>query len=110
MRYLEHFVFGRNVYLPSIKDKDFVYFIISVHVRNVYYSEHDDKVVVYFCCERHGVAMPLRPGDVLIINPLRPYSVPSRCYESDDVFCFLAYLKYSIAGLHDNKLEFSSDL
>ena len=85
MRYLEHFVFGRNVYLPSNKDKDFVYFIISVHVRNVYYSECDDKVVAYFCWQRHGVAMPLHPGGVLIINLFRPHSVPSRCYD-DDMF------------------------
>ena len=106
MRYLEHFVFGRNVYLPSLKDKDFVYFIISVNVRNVYYSECDDKGMAYFCCQRHGVAMPLHPGDVLIINPLRPHSVPSRCYESDDVFCFGAYLKYAIVG---HKLELSTE-
>ena len=53
--------------------------------------------------------MPLHPGDVLIINPLRPHSVPSRCYESDDVFCFLAYLNYAIVGLHDNKLELCTE-
>ena len=99
------FAFGRNVYLPSHKDKDFTYSIISVHVRDGYYSEADNNVVAYFCFPRLGVAVPLRPGDVLIINPLEPHSVSSRCYESHEVFCFSAYLKSSNVGLNDNKLE-----
>ena len=99
------FAFGRNVYLPSHQDKDFVYSIISVHVRDGYYLKEDMKVVAYFCFPRLGVAVPLRPGDVLIINPLEPHSVSSRCYESDEVFCFSAYLKSSNVGLNDNKLE-----
>ena len=49
--------------------------------------------------------MPLHPGDVLIINPLEPHSVSSRCYESHEVFCFSAYFKSSNVGLNDNKLE-----
>ena len=103
------FAFGRNVYLPSHKDEDFTYSIISVHVRDGYYSEADDKVVAYFCFPRLGVAVPLRPGDVLLINPLEPHSVSSRCYELDEVFCFSAYLKSSNVGLHDNSLEMSSE-
>ena len=99
------FAFGRNVYLPSHQDKDFVYSIISVHVRDGYYLNEDMKVVAYFCFPRLGVAVPLRPGDVLIINTLEPHSVSSRCYESDEVFCFSAYLKSSNVGLNDNKLE-----
>ena len=99
------FAFGRNVYLPSHQDKDFVYSIVSVHVRDGYYLKEDTKVVAYFGFPRLGVAVPLRPGDVLIINPLEPHSVSSRCYESDEVFCFSAYLKSSNVGLHDNKLE-----
>jgi hypothetical protein len=99
------FAFGRNVYLPSHQDKDFVYSIVSVHVRDGYYLKEDTKVVAYFGFPRLGVAVPLRPGDVLIINPLEPHSVSSRCYESDEVFCFSAYLKSSNVGLHDNKLQ-----
>ena len=64
------------------------------------FLDHSD-----FGFPRLGVAVPLRPGDVLIINPLEPHSVSSRCYESDEVFCFSAYLKSSNVGLHDNKLE-----
>ena len=82
-----------------------MYSIISVHVRDGYYLKEDMKVVAYFCFPRLGVAVPLRPGDVLIINPLEPHSVSSRCYESDEVFCFSAYLKSSNVGLNDNKLE-----
>ena len=99
------FVFGRNVYLPSHQDKDFVYSIVSVHIWDGYYLKEDMKVVTYFGFQRLGVAVPLRPGDVLIINPLEPHSVSSRCYESDEVFCFSAYLKSSNVGLHDNRLQ-----
>ena len=99
------FAFGRNVYLPSHRDKDFTYSIISVHLRDSIYHEADKRIVAYFGFPRLGVAIPLRPGDVLIINHLEPHSVSSRCYESDELFCFSAYLKSSIVGLHDNKLE-----
>ena len=99
------FAFGRNVFLPAHKDKDFTYSIISVHLRGCTYRETGQSIVVYFCFPRLGTAIPLRPGDVLIINPLEPHSISSRCYESDELFCFSAYLKSSIVGLHDNKLE-----
>ena len=99
------FAFGRNVYLPSHRDKDFTYSIISVHVRDFIYDEADTRIVAYFGFPRLGVAIPLRPGDVLIISPLEPHSISSRCYESDELFCLSAYLKSSIVGLHDNKLE-----
>eukprot|EP00956_Cyclotella_meneghiniana_P006140 scaffold8004_cov60-Cyclotella_meneghiniana.AAC.1 len=102
------FAFGRNVYLASHQDRDFTYSIITVHVRNRKYLETDDQPVVYFGFPRLGVAIPLRPGDVLLINPLEPHSVSSRCYETDEVFCFSAYLKSANVGLHDNKLNLSS--
>jgi hypothetical protein len=60
------FAFGRNVYLPSHQDKDFVYSIFSVHVWDGYNVKEDTKVVTYFGFPRLGVAVPLRPGDVLI--------------------------------------------
>ena len=63
------FAFGRNVYLPSHRDKDFTYSIISVHLRDSIYHEADKRIVAYFGFPRLGVAIPLRPGDVLIINP-----------------------------------------
>ena len=70
----------------------------------------DNNVVAYFGFPRLGVAIPLRPGDVLIINPLEPHSVSSRCYEFDEVFCFSAYLKSSNVGLHDNQLELNPEV
>ena len=104
------FAFGRNVYLPSHVDEDFTYSIISVHVRDGYYMNGDNNVVAYFGFPRLGVAIPLCPGDVLIINPLEQHSVSSRCYESDEVFCFSAYLKSSNVGLHDNQLELNPEV
>ena len=99
------FAFGRNVYLPTHVDRDFTYSIISVHTRGGFYSSDCDGIVAYFCFPRLGVAVPLRPGDVLLINPLEPHSISSRRYESDEIFCFSAYLKSSIVGLNDNKLQ-----
>ena len=103
------FAFGRNVYLPAHKDKDFTFSIISVHARDGCYCETDTRIVAYFGFPRLGVAIPLRLGDVLIFNPLESHCVSSRCYESDELYCFSAYLKSSIVGLHDNQLELSEE-
>lgn len=95
------FAFGRNVYLPAHIDQDFTYSIVTVHLRKERYTP-DDKVVVYFCFPRLGVAIPMKPGDVLIFNPQEPHAISSRCCEDDDIICMSAYLKSAVVGMNDN--------
>ena len=103
---------GRNYYLNSHVDEDFFYSLTTVA------SEHglqedidrysmDADVCNYFTFAEQGIAVALRPGDMLIFNPLYHHCLSSRTsiYESDDVFCLSLYLKTAVVGLNDNSLH-----
>lgn len=62
----------------------------------------DQKIVAYFAFPRLGIAVPLRPGDILIFNPREPHCVSSRCHNSDTVYCVSLYLKSANLGGSDN--------
>ena len=63
-----------------------------------------DDVIVYFCFPTLGIAVPLRPGDYLLFNPLIPHCILSRCKHDDEIMCILMYMKTAIVGLNDNLL------
>ncbi len=62
---------GVNVYLASHVDADYTYSATSVHCRCEYHLK--DLILCYFAFPRLGIAIPLRPGDVLFFNPNEPY-------------------------------------
>jgi hypothetical protein len=64
------------------------------------------KVSNYFTFPEQGVAVALRPGDMLLFNPLYHHCLSSRTtsYQNDDVFCLSLYLKTAIVGKNDNAL------
>jgi hypothetical protein len=64
----------------------------------------NDDIIVFFCFPTLGVAVPLRPGDYLLFNPLIPHCISSRCKYEDDIMCVSMYLKTAIVGLNDNSL------
>jgi hypothetical protein len=66
----------------------------------------DAKVCNYFTFAEQGIAVALRPGDMLIFNPLYHHCLSSRTslYETEDVFCLLLYLKTAVVGKNDNSL------
>lgn len=99
---------GLNVFLQSHRDKDAFYSVIHI-VKEFLDGDDkkytmDDKVCCYFCFPEQGVAIALRPGDVLVFNPDVYHSVSSRAegYEGR-FFCLSLYLKTAHVGLHDNK-------
>ena len=49
------------------------------------------------------MAVPLRPGDFLLINALEYHCVSSRCDSDKDVFVLSCYLKTAVVGGNDNK-------
>ncbi len=63
---------GINVYLASHVDVDYMYSATSVHCRREYHLK--DSILCYFAFPRLGIAIPLRPGDVLFFNSLRKLS------------------------------------
>ena len=96
--------FGKNVYLRAHIDHDFTYSVIQAHVERPVYGVKDE-VVCYFCFPKRGIAVPLRPGDFLLINALESHCVSSRCRSDEDVFVLSCYLKTAVVGGNDNKRE-----
>jgi hypothetical protein len=101
------FACGKNVYLASHTDQDYTHSSISVHWTKKPYTLVDD-VVAYFAFPRLGIAVPLRPGDVLFFNPNEPHCVSSRAKNENDVYCVSLYLKSSNIGLNNNGLSLTS--
>jgi hypothetical protein len=68
--------FGVNVFLRAHIDDDFTYSVIQVHVNDIDYCV-DDEFVCYFCFPRLGIAVPLRPGDFLLVSALEYHCISS---------------------------------
>jgi len=98
--------FGVNVFLRAHMDQDFTYSVIQAHVSEKY--DVNDAVVCYFCFPALGVAVPLRPGDFLLINALEYHCVSSRCDSDKDVFVLSCYLKTAVVGGNDNKRKLNA--
>jgi len=99
------FASGVNVYLNSHSDKDFTYCATSIHMREEYTMIH--KIVAYFAFPKLGIAIPLRPGDVLFFNPKEEHCISSRCDNTDEIYCMSLYLKSDNIGLNDNSIPLS---
>jgi hypothetical protein len=91
-----------NVFLQAHEDNDFTYSAVSPHMRSPYLL--NDCPVVHFSFPRLGIAIPLRPGDVLFFNPKEPHCISSRSHEEDNVYCLSLYLKSSNIGLNNNSI------
>ena len=92
--------FGTNTYLPVHTDKDFTSSIVMVINRNKCVDNEEESA--YFCFPRMAVAVPLRPGDVLIFDPREPHCLSSRCRSEDELVCLSLYLKSAVVGLNNN--------
>jgi ectoine hydroxylase-related dioxygenase (phytanoyl-CoA dioxygenase family) len=66
----------------------------------------DAEVCNYFTFAEQGIAVALRPGDILLFNPMYHHCLSSRtsAYETKDVFSLSMYLKTAIVGMNDNNL------
>lgn len=87
---------GYDVFLPAHFDEDFFWSTTTVLVNEDFI--HDDKIKNYFCFPGYGVAVALRPGDVLIFNPSVLHCVSTR-NTMEHVICLSLYVKTkNIAG------------
>ena len=80
---------------------------MSLHLLGYQYKLIDG-IIAYFCFPRLGVAVPLRPGDILVFNPTEPHATSSRCNSENKVYCLSMYLKTAVVGLHDNTIPLTS--
>ena len=97
--------------MNSHTDEDFFYSLTttaSAHglKHDIDRYKVDAEVCNYFTFAEQGVAIALRPGDMLIFNPLYQHCLSSRTsfYKNKDVFCLSLYLKTLIVGKNDNSL------
>lgn len=100
-----------NYYLNSHTDEDFFYSLLTI--TSAYGLQEDiDRyslnadVCNYFTFAEQGIAVALRPGDMLLFNPVYQHCLSSRTslYENKDVFSLSLYLKTAIVGKKDNNL------
>ena len=98
---------NENKFLLPLKvfhtDDDVLQSVVRVHVDNHQYKFR--QAVAYFCFPQIGIAVVLRPGNIIICNPQEPHVVSSRCCVNDKVSCVPMYLKTSVVGLNDNSIE-----
>jgi ectoine hydroxylase-related dioxygenase (phytanoyl-CoA dioxygenase family) len=68
--------------------------------------EYDMKVANYFCFPESGIAVALRPGDVLFFNPLHYHCASQRLetYATEKIFLTALYLKNKQITRNDNKI------
>ena len=90
-------------------DMDFYY---SVH--NCYLEGHDPStasaIICYFCFPTIGIAVGLRPGDVLIFNPQIPHCTCHGPIDADTrIHCSACYMKTAHIGGNDNRLTLSEE-
>ena len=96
--------FGENMFLECHTDHDFARSTVMVQMDN---NQNGSKyrVVAYFCFPRLGIAVALRPGDLLTFNALGPHANAFRCHKSDKLLCVSMYLKTAVVGLNNNDVK-----
>ena len=99
---------AKQAFLRAHVDDDFTYSVVSVHIPDHLYI-NDDKILSYFVFPTLRIAVPLRPGDLLIFNPLVPHCLSSRCRSEDEVYTHSMYLKTAVVGLNDNEKQLTEE-
>ncbi len=96
------FACGKNVFLSAHIDRDFTFSAVMI------VAEGDlEETVCYFCFPVIGIAVPMRPFDVLFFDPSEPHHVSSRCDNERDILCLSFYLKSNLLGGNDNDKKIS---
>lgn len=100
---------GKNYYLNSHLDDDFFYSLTTIASEwglqpKIDRYNVDAEVCNYFTFAEQGLAVALRPGDMLVFNPRYQHCLSSRtsAYIQKDVYCLSLYLKTAVVGGNDN--------
>ena len=101
-QYFSACAFGQNVHLQVHTDKDALTSITTVLTENPCLLKQD--AVVHFCFPEAGVAVPMRPGDVISFAPQEPHAISSRSKFEDNLICMSVYTKSAVVGLYNNKI------
>lgn len=103
---------GKNYFLNTHLDEDFFYSLTTIASawglrQDIDRYSMEAEVCNYFTFAEEGIAVALRPGDMLLFNPLYQHCLSSRTsnYEDKDVFCLSLYLKTAVVGGNDNSVQ-----
>ena len=100
---------AKDVCLNSHTDDDTIYSLVSTMDCNHSTTfDMDDPVCCYFTFPELGVAVALRPGDILVFNPRTYHSVSSRCNNNQHIWCMSLYLKTALVGGNNNSLPLNA--
>jgi hypothetical protein len=95
-----------NVCLNSHTDDDSFYGVVTNLDADPLKSPLlDDDVALYFTFPTLGLAIALRPGDILVFNPAVHHSVSSRRDPEKNIWCTSLYTKNAVVGGNDNSRE-----
>ena len=90
---------GKNYYLNSHLDEEFFYLLTTIASECGLQNEIDRysmeaEACNYYTFAEQGIAVSLRPGDMLLFNPLYQHCLSSRTsfYKQNDAFCLSLYL------------------
>ncbi|MCK7495298.1 MAG: hypothetical protein MZW92_32575 [Comamonadaceae bacterium] len=100
-----------NYYLNAHTDQDFFYSLLTVASahglrQDINQYSMNTEICNYFAFPEQGIAVALRPGDMLLFNPQYQHCLSSRTsfYENKDVFSLSLYLKSGVVGKNNNTL------
>jgi hypothetical protein len=100
-----------NTYLSVHTDDDFFYSLMTTACSHALRDDIDQyklhaEVSNYFVLPEQGIAVALRPGDMLIFNPKYHHCLSSRtcAYQNKDVYSMSLYLKSAVVGKNDNSI------
>jgi hypothetical protein len=86
-----------------------VSYVPELYCRRKYcYKGKDLPIAVYMCFPEQGIAVALRPGDVIFFNPQYYHCVSGRTvdYYAEKVHLTSFYMKSMQLGLNDNSIPF----
>jgi hypothetical protein len=81
------FSVGVNYWSGAHQDKDFFFTFLSCLSAN---SDDHEEEIYYFCYPEYKIALPLKPGDLIVFNPLKFHCCSNSRY--DDAYIFSAYV------------------
>ena len=92
-----------NVCLNSHTDDDSFYGLVTnLDADPLKSPQVDDDITLYFTFPTLGLAIALRPGDILVFNPAVYHSVSSRRDPKKNIWCTSLYTKNAVVGANDN--------
>jgi hypothetical protein len=105
-----------NYWSPAHLDPDFFLSLLTVNVEGLVSKDTpeyrvDAPIVHHFVFPEYGIAVALRPGDMLLFNPQHYHCLSQKevCYDGQRVHVTSFYLKTAVISKNDNRIPLSKE-